>query len=134
MKNSKKGKRSQKEDNPRRSKVKKGLVEIGQKLGIAIPAGLLLLSNQHADASTKKHVVKETFETTQALKLLRRYIEQSPDSPFGYYGLARVFARDNRIDQALFLYEKALRLSLDVKNKELAEKIKSEIKKLEAKK
>jgi hypothetical protein len=84
MKNLKKNTKRQNEEETSGSRIKKGLLEIGKKLGIAIPAGLLLLCNVNADAATKNHDDRADSKTAKEIlklknnEIVKHLVSQSP--------------------------------------------------------
>jgi len=51
--------------------IKRGLLDIGKKLGIAIPTGLLLLLNVNVDDTTKNHFLKDNINMAKELNKLQ---------------------------------------------------------------
>jgi hypothetical protein len=51
--------------------INNGLLEIGKKLGIAIPAGLLLLININTDDASKNHILKNNINAAKELNKLQ---------------------------------------------------------------
>jgi hypothetical protein len=71
MKNRGKNTEKQSEKNINKSIAKKGVLEIGKKLGLTIPAGLLLLFNVSADATTQNQPLKENITEAKELHKLQ---------------------------------------------------------------
>jgi hypothetical protein len=62
------GKQSNKKND--KAVIKRGVLEIGKKLGLTIPAGLLLLFNVNADAVMQDKTLNENVMTAKELRKL----------------------------------------------------------------